>query len=90
MLGKMIGAIVGGNVAQNTRGISGTTGAVVGAAIPAIIARMSIPTMIAMGIGGYAVKKYMDRKDAGPTPGKNAPLATGKAPSEPKKIPEPA
>lgn len=64
MLGKMIGAIVGGNIAEKTRGVSGPTGAILGAAIPAVIARMSIPGMIAMGVGGYFVKKHLDKKAA--------------------------
>lgn len=64
MLGKMIGAIVGGNIAEKTRGVSGPTGAVLGAAVPALIARMSLPTMIAMGVGGYFVKKHLDKKAA--------------------------
>ena len=64
MIGKMIGAIVGGNIAEKTRGVSGPTGALLGAAVPAVIARLSIPTMIAMGVGGYFVKKHLDRKAA--------------------------
>lgn len=64
MLGKMIGAIVGGNIAEKTRGVSGPTGAILGAAVPAVIARMSIPTMIAFGVGGYFVKKHLDKKAA--------------------------
>ena len=64
MLGKMIGAIVGGNIAEKTRGVSGPTGAILGAAVPAVIARMSIPGMIAMGVGGYFVKKHLDKKAA--------------------------
>ena len=64
MLGKMIGAIVGGNIAEKTRGVSGPTGALIGAAVPAVIARMSIPTMLAMGVGGFFLKKHLDKKAA--------------------------
>ncbi len=64
MIGKMIGAIVGGNIAGKTRGVSGPTGALIGAAIPAVIARMSLPAMLAVGVGGYFVKKHLDRKNA--------------------------
>lgn len=66
MIGKMIGAIVGGKIAEKTRGVSGPTGALIGAAIPAIpavIARMSLPAMLAVGVGGYFVKKHLDRKN---------------------------
>ncbi|UIP07201.1 hypothetical protein LY632_02020 [Erythrobacter sp. SDW2] len=70
MIGKMIGAIIGGNIAEKTRGVNGTTGALVGAAVPAMIARLSIPTMLAMGVGGYFLKKHLDKKAAedGTTP----------------------
>lgn len=70
MIGKMIGAIVGGNIAEKTRGVNGPTGALLGAAVPAVIARMSIPTMLAMGVGGYFLKKHLDKKAAedGTTP----------------------
>lgn len=83
MLGKMIGAIVGGNIAEKTRGVNGTTGAVLGAAIPAVIARMSVPTMLAMGVGGYFLKKHLDKKaaDDGTTPA---------TPAQPGAIPTPA
>ncbi|GAA4048098.1 hypothetical protein [Parerythrobacter jejuensis] len=65
MLTKMIGALVGGKLAQNAKNVGGPTGAAIGAAVPFLLARMSIPAMIAMGVGGYAVKKYIDKKDAG-------------------------
>jgi hypothetical protein len=67
MIGKMIGALVGGKMAQNARGIGGPTGAAIGAAVPMVLSRLSIPAMLVMGVGGYAVKKYMDRKDDGTT-----------------------
>ena len=63
MIGKMIGALVGGKMAQNARGIGGPTGAAIGAAVPMVLSRLSIPAMLVMGVGGYAVKKYMDKKD---------------------------
>ena len=63
MIGKIIGAAVGGSIAKNTRGIDGTTGAVLGAAVPFVLSRLSIPGMIAMGVGGYFVKKYLDKTE---------------------------
>lgn len=70
MLGKIIGAIVGSNIAEKTRGVNGTTGALLGAAVPAVMARLSIPSMLAMGVGGYFLKKHLDKKAAqgGTTP----------------------
>lgn len=63
MIGKIIGAAIGGAVARQTSKIDGTTGAMIGAAIPFVMRRMSIPGMIALGVGGYVVKKYLDRQE---------------------------
>lgn len=64
MIGKMIGAIVGGNIAEKSRGMNGPTGALIGAAVPAVIARLSIPTMLAVGVGSYFLKKRLDKKSS--------------------------
>ncbi|MAY20511.1 MAG: hypothetical protein CL955_07820 [Erythrobacteraceae bacterium] len=63
MFGKIIGAVVGGNIAKKTQGVNGTTGALLGAAAPVVIRRMSIPTMIAVGVGGYLVKRHLDKRE---------------------------
>ncbi len=63
MIGKIIGAVVGGKIAENTKGIGGTTGALLGAAAPVVLRRLSIPTMIVLGAGGYFAKKHFDKKD---------------------------
>ncbi|BDI59925.1 hypothetical protein [Qipengyuania nanhaisediminis] len=83
MIGKIIGAAVGGSIAKNTKGIGGTTGAMLGAAVPMVLSRMSIPAMLAIGAGGWALKKYMG-KDELPEPRdkKTAPVAS---PPQPKK-----
>ena len=76
MLGKIVGAVVGGSIAKNTKGMAGPTGALVGAAVPFVLRRMSIPAMIALGVGGYVAKKYFDKKDLPkPTDKKSAPVA---------------
>ena len=85
MLTKMIGALVGGKMAQNAKDISGPTGAAIGAAVPFIVSRLSIPAMIAMGVGGYAVKKYMDRKEQSTV---DVPPSTSKAPKLSAEVPE--
>ncbi|MEP2234144.1 MAG: hypothetical protein ABJM58_01535 [Alteripontixanthobacter sp.] len=77
MIGKVIGAALGSKVAKNTRGIGGTTGAALGAFAPAVLARLSIPTMLAVAAGGYAYKKYQDKQTAkAKTPPKVASSAT--------------
>ncbi|ABC64567.1 hypothetical protein ELI_12375 [Erythrobacter litoralis HTCC2594] len=87
MIGKMIGALVGGKLAQNARGIGGPTGAVIGAAVPMVLRRLSLPAMVAMGVGGYAVKKYMDRKEEPKTdtPATNV----SELPKQPASVPQP-
>lgn len=81
MLGKVIGAVVGGKIAQKTSKVGGPTGAAIGAAVPFILSRMSIPAMLVIGAGGYALKKYLD-KDELPQPDnkKTAPVASAPQP----------
>jgi hypothetical protein len=64
MIGKVLGAFLGGKAAQHVRGIQGPTGAALGVLAPAIIRRLSWPAMIALGVGGYFAKKMIDQQDA--------------------------
>ena len=66
MIGKVLGAFVGGKAAQHVRGIEGPTGAALGVLAPALLRRLSLPAMIALGVGGYLVKKAVDQQDAKP------------------------
>ena len=66
MIGKVLGAFVGGKVAQHVRGIEGPTGAALGVLAPAILRRLSFPAMIALGVGGYLAKKAVDQQGAKP------------------------
>ncbi|MEE4201556.1 hypothetical protein [Erythrobacter sp.] len=76
MLGKIIGAAIGGGIAKKARGMDGTTGAMVGAAIPFILGRLSIPGMLALGAGGYLVKKMLADNEM-PKPARDtAPVAS--------------
>lgn len=104
MIGKIIGAVVGGKIAENTRGIGGTTGALLGAAAPVVLRRLSIPAMLVIGAGGYFAKKHFDKKDASGSnsdrsskssgakggTSKKTSATTGKSKSSKKKMPEPA
>ena len=65
MIGKIIGAGLGAKAAQNTKNIGGPMGAAIGAAAPFILRRMSIPAMLAIAAGGYAYKKFSEKKDEG-------------------------
>lgn len=67
MIGKVLGAFLGGKVAQHVRGIEGPTGAAIGVLAPALLRRLSWPAMIALGIGGYLAKKAVDGQGEKPT-----------------------
>ncbi|OYX65217.1 MAG: hypothetical protein B7Y88_09570 [Sphingomonadales bacterium 32-64-17] len=62
MIGKIIGGFAGAKMAEKTSSIGGAGGALLGAASVAVVRRLSIPAMIALGAGGYAYKKYSERK----------------------------
>lgn len=62
MIRKLIGAAVGAKVAKRHPAAGGVTGAVLATAVPFVIARASLPAMVALGVGGYVAKRYMDRK----------------------------
>lgn len=66
MIGKVLGAFVGGKVAQHVRGIEGPTGAALGVLAPALLRRLSFPAMVALGVGGYLAKKFVEGQPAKP------------------------
>ena len=63
MIGKILGAFLGGKVAQQTRGIEGPTGAALGVLAPVVLRRLSFPAMLALGIGGYLAKRLARQAD---------------------------
>lgn len=65
MLGKLIGAIVGERAARHVSGVSGTGGAVLGAVAPTVIRRLGPAGLIAALAGGYLLKRYADKQQAG-------------------------
>ena len=64
MIGKVLGAVVGAQAAQHTAKVGGTGGALLGAASVGLLRRISIPALLAIGAGGYAYKKWSDRREA--------------------------
>ncbi|MCB2076308.1 MAG: hypothetical protein KDE55_01280 [Novosphingobium sp.] len=64
MIGKIIGAIAGSQVAKTTRGIEGPAGAAVGVIAAAALRRMSWPAIVALSAGGYLAKKFIDGRKA--------------------------
>jgi hypothetical protein len=63
MFGKIIGAVAGAKAADHMRGVSGTGGALLGAAAPMVIRRLGPVGLIAALAGGYAFKRYRDKQD---------------------------
>ena len=71
MIGKVIGAFVGDKVAKQTSSVGGASGAALGVIATTVLSRLSLPAMVALGVGGYVAKKVFDKKqaaDAGTTP----------------------
>lgn len=64
MIGKIIGAIAGSKASKHVSGIGGTGGALLGAAAPVVLRRLGPLGLIAAAAGGYAFKKYNDKRQA--------------------------
>lgn len=60
MLGKVAGAFFGGKIAQHVKGIDSPVGAALGVVAPLVLRRLSWPTMLALGVGGYIAKRIGD------------------------------
>ena len=77
MFGKIIGGIVGAKAADHVRGIGGTGGALLGVGAATLARRLSLPAMLAIAAGGYAYKRYSDKRQKGANAGpKVRPSAT--------------
>jgi hypothetical protein len=62
MFGKLIGAVAGKKAADHMRGVSGTSGALLGAAAPMVLRRLGPLGLVAAAVGGYAFKRYKDKQ----------------------------
>lgn len=63
MIGRVISALAGRSIARNVGGPGGgTSGMLIGAALPTLARRMGPMGMIAAAAGGYAVKRMLDRR----------------------------
>ncbi|MFO6447930.1 hypothetical protein ACLBKU_12370 [Erythrobacter sp. NE805] len=83
MLKRIIGAAIGAKLAKNSPAVGGATGAALGAAVPWVIGRLSLPGMIALAAGGYVAKRYMDRRETAAAGGQRqlpSPAATKPVP----------
>jgi len=66
MIGKIIGAFAGAQASKYTHSLGGTGGAIAGAIAVSVIRRIRWPVLLALGAGGYAVKKQAERDAALP------------------------
>jgi hypothetical protein len=62
MLGKIIGGLVGAKLSKGASGVNEPGGMVMGAVAVAVARRFGIPGMIAAAAGGYALKRYQERR----------------------------
>ena len=66
MLGKIIGGLVGARAARNVSGVDEPGGALMGVAAVAIARRFGLPGMVAAAVGGYALKRYKEKRRMSP------------------------
>ena len=64
MLGKILGGIAGARAARHTNKVGGMSGALMGAVAGSALRRASLPALLALTAGGYALKKWKDKHDA--------------------------
>ncbi|MGX7951544.1 hypothetical protein ACWPM1_03165 [Tsuneonella sp. HG249] len=67
MLGKIIGGVIGAKAAKHSRGVNEPGGALMGVASVALARRFGLPGILAAAVGGYALKRYNERRRATPT-----------------------
>jgi hypothetical protein len=65
MIGKIIGAVAGSKMAKHSSKVGEPFGAAAGLVTASALRRLSLPAIVALAAGGYAVKKLMDRKQGG-------------------------
>lgn len=62
MIGKIIGAVAGERAARHVSGVNGPAGAALGVGAVAMARRLGLLGLIAAAAGGYAFKRYYDRR----------------------------
>lgn len=67
MIGKVLAGVLGAKAAKGSGG-SGAGGALLGVAGATVLRRLSFPALIAVAAGGYALKKWNEKREAEPEP----------------------
>jgi hypothetical protein len=62
MIARIIGAIIGSQVARHSRSIGGPLGAVLGMVALPLVRRLNLPGMLLLGAAGYVGRKLLDRR----------------------------
>ena len=62
MIGKIIGGIAGSKAADHIRGINEPGGALLGIGAATLARRLSLPAMLAIAAGGYALKRHKNKE----------------------------
>lgn len=75
MIGKIIAAVAGKKVADQTSSIGGTGGALLGVAAATLARRLGPVGLVAMAAGGYALKRHLDKRERADAPRTVAPTA---------------
>lgn len=64
MIGKIIGAVAGKKLADNVSGLGGTSGAILGIGAATLARRLGPVGLIVATAGGYALKRYLEKREA--------------------------
>lgn len=62
MLKNILGAAIGAQLVRHDPVKGGLAGAVTASAVPMVLSRLSLPALVAIGLGGYLLKKKHDEK----------------------------
>jgi hypothetical protein len=76
MIRKLIGAAIGASVAKRHPAAGGVTGAMLASAVPFVLSRVSLPAMVAIGVGGYIAKRVLDNNPPAPPEQPKPPAAS--------------
>lgn len=77
MFGKIIGAVAGERAARHFNGINGPVGAALGAGAATVVRRMGPFGLLAVVVGGYALKRYRDKRERDTAGSDTAPIPSG-------------
>jgi hypothetical protein len=62
MIDKVLGAIVGAKVAEQSKDLGAVQGSLLGIAASAVVRRLSAPSILAIAAGAYLAKLHGERR----------------------------